>query len=146
VARTFIAFDPQSGRREVIVEVRPDLETASGADIEALERRLYERGIHSGLLITPSTAYFVRDTLGTLAFSASSYEVRELPTEVFFSRTHGGEVEGGEALYAQVKVWLDAVSGAWSTFLPDEALPFMLPEMVGRLAQSKVEEWDDVLD
>ncbi len=146
MARTYIAFDPRSGRREVIVEVRPDL--ANGAvqkDLESFERRLFERHVHSGLLVTPDTAYFVRDTLATMDFSPRSYDVQNMSTEVLFSRVHGG-VSEGEALYGQVKTWLDAVAGSWSTFVPDEALPFMLPEMVGRLAQSNVEERDDVLD
>ena len=51
-----------------------------------------------------------------------------------------------EGLYGQVKHWLEAVAGSWSTFIPDEALPMMLPEMVGRLAEAHLEELDDVLD
>jgi len=145
MARTFIAFDPRSGRREVIIEVRPDLADALEADVVRFERRLYERHVHSGLLVTTTTAYFVRDTLAMLDFSPSSYEVHNLSTEVLFSLVRGGAAVG-DALYGQVKTWLDAVAGAWSTFVPDEALPYMLPEMVGRLAQAKVEEWDDVLD
>jgi hypothetical protein len=38
------------------------------------------------------------------------------------------------------------VAGSWSTSVPDEALPMMLPEMVGGLAEARLEEWDDVLD
>jgi hypothetical protein len=145
VARTFIAFDPMSGRREVIVEVRPDLTAAAPQDLQSFEHRLYERRVHSGLLMTPATTYFVRDTFATLDFSDVSYEVAELPTSVVFSRTHRGQVAEGEGLYSQAKLWLDAVAGSWSTFVPDEALPFMLPEMVGRLAASNLQEWDDVL-
>jgi hypothetical protein len=67
MARTYIAFDPRSGKRKVIVEVRPDLAGgASGTDLERLERRLYDRHLHSGLLITPETTYFVRDMLLSL--------------------------------------------------------------------------------
>lgn len=147
VARTFIALDPRSGQREVIVEVRPDLaQGATNVDLEKFQRRLYDRRVHSGLLVTPPQAYFVRDRLATLEFSPKSYEVNALPTEVFFSRTDAGRVATGDGLYQQVKTWLDAVAGSWSSFVPDEALPFMLPEMVGRLAESQMEEWDDVLD
>ena len=147
MARTFIASDSRSGRREIIVEVRPDLHDGAGQyDIEKFERRLNDRHIHAGLLVTPKTAYFLRDTLVSLAFSPGSYEVRKLPTETLFSRINGGGVAPGEGLYAQVKLWLDAVAGSWSTFVPDEALPFMLPEMIGGLAESNLEEWDDVLD
>ena len=147
MARTFIAFDPRSGKREVIVEVRPDLQDdAPPNDLERFQRRLYDRHVHAGLLITPGTAYFVRDTLASLEFSPQSYEVQPLATATLFSRIRVGAVATDEGLYAQVKLWLDAVAGSWSTFVPDEALPMMLPEMVGGLAESRVEEWDDVLD
>ena len=146
MARTFIAFDPRSGKREVIVEVRPDLDRATPDDLKHFQRRLYDRHVHAGLLITPATAYFVRDTLASLEFSPKSYEVQPLATETLFSRIRVGTVATDEGLYAQVKLWLDAVAGSWSTFVPDEALPMMLPEMIGGLADSRVEEWDDVLD
>lgn len=147
MARTFIASDPRSGKREVIVEVRPDLlDVQPGEDLARLERRLYDRHVHAGLLITPATAYFIRDTFASLEFSPQSYEVQELPTATLLSRINPGAVAADEGLYAQVKLWLDAVAGSWSTFVPDEALPMMLPEMVGGLAQAHVEELDDVLD
>ena len=147
MACTYIAFDPRSGKREVIVEVRPDLgDEATRDDLTLFERRLYDRHVHSGLLITPLTAYFVRDTLARLEFDPGSYEVQELATATLFSRMGVGGVAADDGLYAQVKLWLDAVAGSWSSFVPDEALPMMLPEMVGGLAQAGVEEWDDVLD
>lgn len=147
MARTFIAFDPRSGKREVIVEVRPDLvDVEPREDLTRLQRRLYDRHVHTGLLVTPVTAYFIRDTLASLDFSPTSYEVQMLPTATLFSRINAGTVATDEELYAQVKLWLDAVAGSWSTFVPDEALPMMLPGMVGGLAQAHVEEWDDVLD
>lgn len=147
MARTFIASDPRSGKREVIVEVRPDLlDVQPEEDLARLERRLYDRHVHAGLLITPGTAYFIRDTFASLEFSPQSYEVQELPTATLLSRINPGAVAADEGLYAQVKLWLDAVAGSWSTFVPDEALPMMLPEMVGGLAQAHVEELDDVLD
>jgi len=147
MARTFIAFDPRSGKREVIVEVRPDLlDGATEDDLARFQRRLYDRHVHMGLLITPATAYFLRDTFASLEFSKASYEVQPLATATLFSRIRVGAVATDEGLYAQVKLWLDAVAGSWSTFVPDEALPMMLPEMVGGLADSHVEEWDDVLD
>lgn len=130
----------------MIVEVRPDLSRgAAKSDIDSLKRRLYERRVYSGLLITPARVYFLRDTLATLAFSTASYEVNELATEVLFRRTGDGGVVG-DALYAQARRWLEAVAGSWSAFAPDEALPFMLPEMVGRLAHAEIEELNDVLD
>jgi len=147
MARTFIAFDPISKRRRVIIEVRPDLVSgATDADIHKFEQRLFEGRVGSGLLVTPSFAYFILDTLATLMFSTKSYEVGRLDTGALVSRTHSGHVGTGEALHGQVKTWLDAVAGSWSTFVPDEALPFMLPEMVGRLADSNLQEWDDVLE
>ena len=147
VARTYIAFDPRSGRREVVVEVRPDLEDGvTEEDLERFERRLYERRIHAGLLITPKMTYFVRDTLASLEFSTASYELKELPTSTLLSRIYPDQVAVGEGLYAQVKTWLEGVAGSWSTFVPGEALPMMLPEMVGGLAQAHFDEWDDVLD
>jgi hypothetical protein len=147
MARTFIASDPRSGRREVIVEVRPELTGGANAhDLEPFERRLYDRHVHAGLLITPGVAYFVRDTLAELGFSPGSYDVKELPTATLFRMMHRGIVTLGEDLYTQVRSWLRAVAGSWSTSVPDEALPMMLPEMVGGLAEAQLEEWDDVLD
>jgi hypothetical protein len=143
----FIAFDPRSGKREVIVEVRLDLlDGATEDDLTRFQRRLYDRHVHMGLLITPATAYFLRDTFASLEFSKASYEVQSLATATLFSRIRAGMIATDEELYAQVKLWLDAVAGSWWTFVPDEALPMMLPEMVGGLADSHVEEWDDVLD
>jgi hypothetical protein len=131
----------------VIVEVRPDLlDGAAAGDLEPFARRLYDRHVHAGLLITPKLAYFVRDTLAKLEYSPHSYDVKELPTTTLFRVTHQGVVAPGDGLYAQVRTWLDAVAGSWSTFVPDEALPMMLPEIVGGLAQARLEEWDDVLD
>lgn len=145
--RTFIAYDPRSNRRGVIVEVRPDLiRGATDADVQRFLRRLFETRVSSGLLVTPSLTYFVHDTFATLEFSAQGYEVGSLDTDVLFSRLPDGGVCAGEALYGQVKTWLDGVAGSWSTFVPDEALPFMLPYIVGGLADSNLEEWDDVLD
>jgi len=145
--RSFIAFDPRSGRRDVVIEVHPELvDGATEADVQQLERRLYDRRIHLGILVTPRRAYFVRDTFSALEFSTESYDVGELDTVVLFSRTVRGPIAIDEGLYDQTKTWLDAVAGAWSSFVPDEALPFMLPEMIGGLAQSNMEEWDDVLD
>lgn len=145
--RSFIAFDPRSGRRNVVIEVHPELiEGATETDVQNLERRLYDRRIHLGILVTPRRAYFVRDTFNALEFTAESYAVGELDTAVLFRRTVRGHIASDECLYDQTKTWLDAVAEAWSSFVPDEALPFMLPEMIGGLAQSNMEEWDDVLD
>jgi hypothetical protein len=147
MARTFIAFDPRSGKREVIVEVKPELgNDVSSDELDQLKRRLYDRHVNAGLLVTPDKAYFVRDTLASLEFSTTSYEVQELATATLLSRLRAGPVAEGEGLYAQVKLWLSAVAGSWSTFVPDEALPMMMPEMIGGLAESHVEEWYDVLD
>jgi len=147
MARTYIASDPRSGKREVVVEVRPDLPPDVDAqDLENLKRRLYERHIHMGMLVTPTTAYFVRDRFLSLDFSPDSYEIQKLGTSTLFSRIERGQVASGDGLYAQVKLWLEAVTRSWWTFVPDEALPMMLPEMVGGLAQADLEEWDELLD
>ena len=143
--RTFIASDPRTGKHEAVIEVRPDLlGGATEADLAQLERRLYDRHIHAGLLVTPETAYFVHDSFKSLEFSSESYEVERLPTPRLLSRLHA-EVERGEGLYLQVRQWLDAVSRAWWSAVPDEALPMMLPSMIG-LAQADLEEYGDVLD
>jgi hypothetical protein len=146
MAHTFIASDRRSGKREVIAEVHPDLDEADKPHLERLERRLYDRHVHAGILITPNNTYFVRDTLASIEFSPKSYEVIPLGTAKLLSRLQRGRVASGEGLYAQVKLWLDSVAGSWSTFVPDEALPMMLPEMVGGLAEAQVEEWDELLD
>lgn len=147
MARTYIARDPRSGRRDVIVEVRPDLrDGASHDDLVRLVKRLYDRHIHIGLLITPETSYVVRDTFARLEFSFDSYDIQQISTAMLLSRLAPRHAADSEALYAQVRTWLEGVAGSWSTFLPDEALPLMLPEVVGGLAQAQFDEWDDVLD
>jgi hypothetical protein len=144
--RTFIASDPRTGKREAVIEVHPELLEGAGApDLEQFERRLYEHRLHTGLLITPATAHFVQDSFRSLDFSPDSYEVTPLATSTLWSRVHGG-VEHGEGLYLQARRWLEAVSQSWWTFVPDEALPMMLPAMVGALAQADIEEYRDVLD
>lgn len=146
MARACIAFDPQSGRRRVLIEAHPDLDVASESDLARFKRRLHGRRIHLGLLVTPEMSYFVRDTYATLEFSPGSYSVNELGTQVLMGRALRGPAAFGDGLYSQVKLWLNAVAASWSSFIPDEALPFMMPDMVGGLASSDLEEWDDVLD
>jgi hypothetical protein len=146
MARTFIAFDSASGCREVIIEVHPELDQVSNNEIEKLELRMYDRRIHLSMLITPKLTYFVQDKFKTLEFSPTSYDAKNLDTQVLFRQTNHGHVIHGEGLYTQVELWLDAVSGSWSSFIPDEALPFMLPEMVGALASSNFEKWDRLLE
>lgn len=142
MARTFIASDPESGRSAFLIEVRPDLREASPAELDRFKLALYDERIHSGLLIALEQAYFVRDRLTTLGFDAASFEVEPLATPILFERTHGGEVEFGNALYGQVKEWLEQVSASWWNSIPDEALPLMLPEMVGRVTGADFEEAD----
>lgn len=142
MARTFIASDPQSGRRELLIEVRPDLATATQADLDRIKRALYDERVHSGLFITLERAYFIRDRLSSLEFVADSFEVGELPNTILFERTHQGRVEAGDALYGQVKEWLADVSRSWWRFVPDEALPLILPEIVGRITGAAFEESD----
>lgn len=146
MARTFIAFDHVSGKWEAIIEVRPELGAADPGDIERLERRIFGRHMHAGILITPETAYFVRDTHATMEFSTDSYQVQPLATAKLFSRLDIGSVAADDGLYAQVKLWIDAVACSWWTFVPDEALPMMLSGMVGRLAGAHVDVLDDAED
>lgn len=146
MARTFIASDQQTGQRKYAVEARPDLDEGEGlAELEQFKRRLYDGRIHAGLLITPKTARFVSDTFKSLEFSSDSYEVMELPTETLFKRVHE-HVEPGEAFYLQVRKWLDAVNRSWWRFVPDEALPMVLSDVIGGLAHADLGEYGDVLD
>lgn len=147
MARTYIAYDPRSGSRGVVIEVRPELlGGASAQEVEGFMRRIDSRHITSGLLITPSKAYFVRDMFKTMDFSPQSYNVKELPTAKLFSLTHGGEVEPGELLYDQVRGWLEAVADSWFHSVSDESMDMMLPWMVGALSQARFEERSELLD
>ncbi len=146
MARTFIASDPRSGRTDVIVEVHPELMTgAPEADLEALKHRLHERHVDVGLLVTPAETYFIHDKLVTLEFSKETYETEQLSTEVLFRRIGGGGVAYGDGLYAQTRLWLEAMSRNWRTAVPDEALPLVLHNLVGRLAEAEIDGLNELL-
>ncbi|WP_437762488.1 hypothetical protein WMF27_46090 [Sorangium sp. So ce281] len=145
MARTFIASDPRSGKHEALIEARPDLLDGAGpADIERFKHRLYDRHIHAGLLVTPRTAHFISDRFTSVEFSGESYDVKVLSTGKLFSRI-AHDVEHGEGLYVQVRRWLEAVGRSWWSSVPEEALPMMLPAMIG-LSEADLEEYEDLPD
>jgi hypothetical protein len=144
---TFIATDPHLGRRDVVVEVHPNWwDTTSKAQLDAFARRLYDQRALTGILITPKSTCFFRDNFQSLDFSEQTYNIDTIATTTLFSRMYQGQVYDGEALCMQAKQWLQAVADAWFNAVPDEALPFMLPEIIGGLAGVELEEYNGVLN
>lgn len=147
--RTYLAVNPNNGDPNVIIEVHPDL--PDGADevahLEPLKRRLYHERLPAGLLVSPKFVYVVRDTFKSLNFDPKdSYKVDRIITKVFFSQIYDGRTPIEQILYSQTKRWLEMMSQSWSTAVPDEAVPFVLPELVGGLADTEIVEVDGLLN
>lgn len=147
MTHTFIGFDPDTNRRHILVEVHPSLgKDTLKAALEMLKRRLYDNRILYGLMVTPETSYFIRDSLTEITFKPEGYEVKECPTTVLIQDSRQLTLQTENELYFQTRQWLSGVTAAWSSFVPDEALSFMLPYFIGALAGTHLEEQNGLLD
>lgn len=142
---TLIAYNPDSGSPEVITEVYSDASKNIQSVINNFKKRLYDQRVQHGILVTPEKTYFVRDNLKSLQFSHNSFDVNPISTDIILQQLHR---HSGVSyiLDFQIKLWLEGVSKNWSKYIPDEALPFMLPEMVGGLAEATIEEYSGLID
>ncbi|AGP40135.1 MULTISPECIES: hypothetical protein [Sorangium] len=144
---TIIAVDPESRQRSMIVEIHPEIGgEAPDRVIGAFERRMFDRNVRVGLIVTPAWTYVVRDLLKSMSFDDNEFDVSKVETPLLLQAATLGPPKTGGAFSRQVLTWLEAIAGAWSSFLPSEAVPAMVPEVIGNLAQAHFEQWDDVLE
>lgn len=143
---TIIVVDPESGQRSMIVEVHPEIVgEVPDQGIRVFEQRMFDRNVRVGLVFTPAWTYVVRDLLNSMSFDDNKFDVSKVETPLLLRAATLGPPRPGSAFSHQVVRWLEAIAGAWSSFLPSEAFPAMVPEVIGNLAQAHFEQWDDVL-
>lgn len=144
---TVIALDPESRQRCLIAEVHPELDGgASEQALKAFQARLFERNVRVGLVFTRGSTYVIRDLLKSMRLADNSFDVVEIDTSLLLEAASLGTPKRGDAFSQQVLTWLAAVAGSWSSFLPSQALPAMVPEVVGNLAEAHFEQWNNVLE
>ena len=147
MARTIAAIDPSTRRRGLLVEVHPQLRDEIPPDVvNAFGRRLFERNIRVGMLVTPIKTLILRDLLRAMQFTPDEFAIGSVSTQALLNAGELGLAATDERLAQQVLDYLTAVAASWSTFLPTEAIPLMIPEAVGELAQADFELWDGLLE
>jgi hypothetical protein len=146
IPRTFIAMDPETRQRSLIAEAHPELVgEPSAEDLRAFERRLFDRNIRVGLFMAPSSTYVVRDLLTSMDFPDNTYDQTRIDTPVLLRAAGLSGRASAESFNQEVERWLEALSSSWSSSLPHEAVPVMVPEVVGNLVQTHIESLDDIL-
>lgn len=115
-------------------------------ELAELTRRMYERNVRVGLLVTPLRTFVVRDLLTSVQYARNRYVSDSVPTMLLLETTGAKQpAEDEDALTEQTLRWLEGAAAAWDSFVPAVATPTFVPEVVGQLAQSDFEVWDDVL-
>jgi len=144
---TLAAIDPSTRRRGLLAEIHPEI---VGKPPESIIKdfceRLFLRNIRVGLLVTPMVTLVVRDRLRSMRFSRSEYDVVTLETQSLLDVAELGTASKDEGLGKQIHKYLAAVAASWSSFVPSDAIPAMIPEVVGELAQVDFEVWNGVLE
>ena len=144
---TLAAIDPNSRRRGLLVEVHPELSEPVPSNIlRDFCERLWLRHIRVGLLVTPDDTLVVRDRLSSRQFSADEYQVNALKTQTLLDAAQLGDARRDDELGRQFLEYLTAVAASWSRFLPSEAMPVMIPEVVSEIAKADFEAWDGPLE
>lgn len=144
--RTFIAVDPLSGQRSLIAEVHPDsVQPPNSEMLRDFERRLFDRNVRVGLIVTPMSTVVIRDLLSAMDFQSNTYAKDSIDASDLMRAAGLRTNVTGNIFVAQVRTWLDAVATSWHSFLPPSAVPLLIPDVVGNLAQANLEEWNDVL-
>jgi hypothetical protein len=147
VPQTFIAVDPVTGRRGLLVEVHPEDDGAEkGALVADLSRRLFDRSIRVGIIFTPLETLVVRDRVTETSFTTNRFDVDAIPTRELLEFARLGPPCWGPAFYEQVRTWLEAVGSSWYSFLWPDAARAMVPDVVGHLAPALLETWDGLLE
>ncbi len=144
--QTIVAIDPKTRRRALLIEVHPDIQRPSEDDIGAFRRRMFDRNIYTGMMVTPQVILVQLDQFNKVGFHATNYDQRELGTSALFTSAKIGKPRTGEGFYAQVMELLNAIESSWFSLLQRDAIDAMVPEVVGSLCEAELATWDDVLD
>lgn len=144
---TFVAVDPQTGERSLIAEVHPDLDRdPSEGELRAFEQRMFDRNLRAGLCVTRATVVVVRDLLSAMEFATNSFDRQAVSTRDLLAAAGLRPNAVGPNFVRQVQTWLEAVASSWSAVIPAEAIPLLVPEVVGNLAQANLETWQGALE
>lgn len=143
---TLLALDPQTQRIGLITEIHGSLtpEASVESALSRLKRRMYDSNVSAGLLFTPEKTYVLRDMVTAMEFEVNEVDVWGVETRHLFEHAKiGAPKQDLKKLCDQARRWLQAVGSSWSSFVPDDAVPYMIPEVVGRLAQAEITLLDE---
>jgi hypothetical protein len=146
MAWTIAAVDPLTQSRGLLVEVHPELGSIPAHIRQAFMRRLFERSIRVGMIVTPEVVEVIRDGLTSMEYRKNEFTGEQVKTEALLRRAEQGTPREGREFVEQVRGWLDAVGSSWFSFLDDSAVGCMVPDVVGHLANAKLETWDGILE
>lgn len=144
--QTIVAIDPKTRRRALLIEIHPDSDKPSHSDIHAFQKRMHERNIYAGMIITPKVVLIELDQLNDVGFQRLNYDERTLATDELFNYAKIGAPQVGTQFYPQVKKWLKNIESSWFSILNREAIEAMVPEVVGSLLEAELATWDNVLE
>lgn len=146
MAWTIAALDPLTQSRGLLVEVHPELESIPVHVRQVFMRRLYDRSIRVGLIVTPEVVEVIRDGLTSMEYRKNEFTGEQVKTAPLLRRAEQGTPRRGREFVEQVRAWLEAVGSSWFSFLDDSAVGCMVPDVVGHLANARLEIWDGVLE
>jgi hypothetical protein len=145
---TVTAVDQVTGSRDLLVEVHPELAHVAPAVVRAFSERLFRRNVRVGMIIARQETVVLRDTLSSMKFSDNRYEQHRLDTEALLagaSVTSHPTSSGSEFVESVVRT-LEAIASSWYSFLHESAVPAMVPDVVGNLAQANLEVSEGLLE
>ena len=144
--QTIIAIDPKTRRRALLIEIHPEMNRPSVEDINSFHRRMFDRNIYTGMIVTPEVVMVHVDQFNQVGFDDTNYATRELNTPILFTGANIGRPRRGDAFCEQVRRWLKAIESSWFSLLQPDAIEAMVPEVVGSLYEAELATWDNVLD
>lgn len=145
---TIAALDPVTGSRDLLVEVHPELAQVAPDVVRAFLERIFLRNIRVGMIVARKDTVVLRDTLSSMEFRDNRYEQHVLDTHALFT---GAKIAAHSSLSEPEFVkcvvrMLEAIASSWYSFLHESAIPAMVPDVVGNLAQANLEVWDGLLE
>ncbi len=108
---------------------------------------MFMRNIRVGLVVTREQTMVVRDTLSSMSCLTNVYAREKLATADLFAGArirNGGQSESD--FVACVLQMLEAIGSSWYSSLHPSAIPAMVPDVVGNLAQAKLEVSNGLLE
>lgn len=143
---TIAALDPATGSRGLLAEVHPERADVPDAVLRDFCRRLFQRNVRVGLVITPTVVVVLRDTLSSMQLRDNRFERLDLSTPTLLAHAQLGAPRADAAFMKQIVTWLEAVASSWHSFLHDSAVAAMVPDVVGHLAGANLEVWEGLLE